>query len=40
MGDLVADSVTNCTVKGFAGVQVCGPVQRKLMLLILKLLQF
>ena len=33
MGDSVADSVTNCT-EGLAGVEVCGPVQGKLMLLI------
>ena len=36
MGDSVAGSVTNCT-EGLAGVEVCGPVQGKLMLLILKL---
>ena len=33
MGDSVVDSVTNCT-EGLAGVEVCGPVQGKLMLLI------
>ena len=38
MGDSVADSVTNRTeFEGLAGVEVCGPGQGKLMLLILKL---